>query len=690
MLNLAANAGTTPTGTANGPASPPHAKPGTGSTEGAPIDLGSDFSAMFDGMQKRESVATVTNRAPVTQGSHHTATPTSPVAEDRAMSFQKSPTRQLGDFQLSSPRTVEDDDAKLLQDSVSAMRFLNQSSESASPSSYRGQSSSPASPIASSFHKEDNMFDETSSRFARVTHRYVPRSPVVPKNRVMTPAQFEKYRQDKELGASPAKPAATVKAVAKEDEDDEEVNYDDEEDEHEKKKQQTLRRRQQEAQMANYRQQKMRVAGEPSPAPSRAGMPHSLTTPQFNVAKTPSPNLPGASDEDDDEEVPLALLQANGFPNRNRPASRLSQIGPMRPVQPPSRPASVMGDAPSNMAARRSSTLPAFARNLPQDPFASGGRPPLRETVSYHEQQPSPGLLPPGGLVGVIAHEERSRAMRRGSPNIDGGRGHSTSPNMMQQGFDPVMGIPHQMMYQQPAMQGSAPVLPQSMTQMSMGGMPMQMPMMPMMSPSEQAQMQMNQQMQQFMQMQMQFMQMMALNQNGTSPQGMAPSPTQYMATQSMTDLTARHSFVGEPQPERLHPGMRTMSMVQPSSASIMGGVASGAASVRGMPTGYAPSIAPSERSNIGLPGRYRPVSQAIPAPLIGEATNANNFMSGANTTGPEPLKTSRTSANIMPKASAGSDEEDDDQAWAAMKTKREKKRSIWRSRKSNANDLVI
>lgn len=540
------------------------------------------------------------------------------------------------------------------------------------------------------------MFDESVSRFARVTHRYVPRAPNPPKHKVMTPAQFEQYRQDKErqgaASEAPAAKAAAAKQQQHQDEDDEdEINYDDDEDEAEKSRQQTKQRRKQEAHMAVYRQQMMKVTGEPAPVitpTSRPGLPTVSSAPQLNFTKTPSPNPP--SDEDDDEEVPLAILQAHGFPARNRPPTRLSTMPSSNNLAPPppnhGRPASVVGDSSGN--GRRQSTLPAFARNLPQDPFvgASVAKPAIRESMSFHEngnpQQQNHGPLPPGGLVGVIASEERSRAMRRGSPNIDNNRGFNRSPTMPygQGGFDPTGGMPQQMMYNQGG-------LPPSMSQMSMGGMP------GMMSAGDQAQMQMNQQMQQFMQMQMQWMQMMAMNQGGGMPQGMPGMPGMAQAgfanpaTQSMTDLTGRQSAMGEPNMERLNHGMRTMSMVQPSSASMMGGQGfGGPGSIRGVGgPGYAPSIAPSERSTVGLPGRYRPVSHAPSTPRASDSDRTAT-MSGAFPSMEVPK--SRASISVVQQTSVGSDDDDDEEGWEAMKARREKKKSFWRSKKAASTSL--
>jgi hypothetical protein len=90
-------------------------------------------------------------------------------------------------------------------------------------------------------------------------------------------------------------------------------------------------------------------------------------------------------------------------------------------------------------------------------------------------------------------------------------------------------------------------------------------------------------------------------------------------------------SMVNLPPPPNA--AARTMSMVntapfaQPwTSEPVM----SGGLSVRGLGVGYAASVAPSERSNIGQPSRYRPVSSVYldgpaPSPLVAQATTARS-----------------------------------------------------------------
>ncbi len=701
--------------------------------EQSALDLGADFGSMMPSFDKRASMATLKNDAFIEPRSltgvrHIQQTPTSPDTfqpSEPLLSGQSSlsesdtapnaydtppppvPRHQTpGSFKYANRTSdvVEDEDAKLLRDSVTAMKSLaaeEQRNEAHEPRGYRYRreedtfASTQHRTIASTFSKEDNMFEGNASRFSRPSQPYTPRSAnnQAPQNKVMTPAEFEKYRQDKERSSNDK---AAVSA-AKEADDEDEINYDDDEDEQEKSKQQAKQRRKQEAHMAVYRQQMMKVTGEPAPSTpiqrtGRPGLLPSSSAPQLSQMKAPSPDpIIGVTDEDDDEDVPLGILQAHGFPSRNRPPTRLSQMPSNSHLRsssqgpPPGRPASVVTDS------RRHSVLPAFARNLPQDPFvgASIAQPAVRESLAFGgDAGQSPRLqvpTPPGGLVGVIASEERSRAMRRGSPSIDP---HQMAAMNGPQGpaFDPVAGIPPHMMY---------------------NGMP-QTPQ-PMLTPGDQAQIQMTQQMQQFMQMQMQFMQMMAVNQNGGGSPMQPPMQHQMLQpgqqpmfggplpyNQSMVDLPSRHSMMAEPMPNmmeqrRMDYGMRTMSMVQPSSASFMQPPPPrhGAPSIRGSMAGYTPSIAPSERSNIGLPGRYRPVSVAPASPALDEAPRPMTMSGGLSSWSDDK---SKSTVKAVPKEeqNTGGDDDDDEQGWEEMRAKRDKKRSIWKSKKNFFGDLAL
>ncbi|KAI1176877.1 hypothetical protein F4777DRAFT_236929 [Nemania sp. FL0916] len=601
----------------------------------------------------------------------------------------------------SSPdrRPSEDDteDTTLLNDLSAASKFL---SSGAADRPYTSQPSSRGG-LTESYSRtsrydagqdDDNMFNKSFGRPPRVAPRIGTRSNVAPQshsNKVMTPEEFERYRQNKVK-----EERLSYVGAAESDKEDEDLSYeDDEDDELERSKQVQKQRQKQEAHLSVYRQQMMKVTGESSTPNLRPAMSTSLSTPNLplshavNNGNTPTPPSDGS---EDDEEVPLAILAAHGFPNKNRPPTRLSTMGSQPNLRASMQTPAPASDGPSTGTS--GGRLPPFARKLPQDPYLGAGliNQAPRESIAFAGGAPAPSRsLPTGGLVGVIANEERARAMRRGSPAIDSAK-NSMPQFQTNPGFDPINGIPPQMMY-------------------PMGMQPTQPPML---TPGEQAQIQMNQQMHQFMQMQMQFMQMMATqngSQNQAPPQPMGHMPTQSisqygdisrnsfmagdMARNSMMDGDMSRASVGASMSGGMASGLsldvpqgraqtRTMSMVHPSSASwiqqppqanyvpsihIQGG------------GGYTPSIAPSERSNVGLPGRYRPVSN------IGlEKHERTSTMSAAIPHAHSKLQVESKVAVVT----KDDDDDDDDEGWAAMKAKREQKKSFWRSKKSLGSDI--
>ncbi|PTD11863.1 hypothetical protein FCULG_00003857 [Fusarium culmorum] len=650
------------------------------------MDMGGDFGSMFSSFDKRASVMTMRadgSAAPRSLTSNRPIQPP-PLSINKVNNVEPGPEswgrneddgllgpqpgspelddvpppvpRHQSSFKTSSRPSdiIEDEDAKLLQDSIAVGRLLSESSSSNAPSGrYRRNEDSFSSferkPLNSSFNRgDDNLFEGTSTHSSRITNRNNARNPSPQRNtKVMTPAQFEKYRKDKEdHGSSDGIRQSTTN------DDDDEINYDDDEDEMEKSKQQAKQRRKQEAHMAVYRQQMMKVTGEqPDMHPhDRPGLASSMSAPQLHLMKTPSPGLPaGASDEDDDEEVPLAILQAHGFPSKNRPPARLSTMGSNPNLRAstqlaPPRPGSAMGESSQT---QRHSMLPAFARGLPQDPFvgASISKPAMRESLTFSGGLPaseSQQSLPPGGLVGVIANEERSRAMRRGGPNPNG------------QKFVPGMNAP----------QGPPFDNPQAMMN-AMNSM-YNMPDADAVYADD------------------------GFQQPAAAAWHDATDATPYggmSATQSMNDLSSRHSMMLEPTlepPRRMDAGMRTMSMVQPSSgSSFLPPIGGYAGSIHGMPMGYTPSIAPSERSNIGLPGRYRPVSQ-MPAAAVPEPHRRTSTMSGALGHWDEP----KTKSTINIVTTGDGSDDDDEEGWEAMKAKRDKKRSMWKSKKGLGSEF--
>lgn len=623
---------------------------------------------------------------------------------------------------------VEDEDAKMVRQSVmwtkgSSPRWEETTSPSGeTPLLNKGKATSPSllSPTSDeglfvprrSPAPSDHELDD--ARLAVQFAESLPES-ASPANKVMTPSQFERYRQQQELRRSNSN-------ATKSDEESEHEEFDDEEDEIEKQKDVERQRRKQEAHLSLYRQQMQKVTGQQAPSP--------MLRPEMAAARNSTPNLPNrlsnpgdksssgkSSNEEDDEEIPLGILAAHGFPNRNRPPTRLANVSSHPNLRASMNPYSASSTSLAGAEAGNRGSLPVFARNLPQDPYF-GARivnPTNRESLAlgggsgsvYGGASSSAPPPPPGGLVGVIANEERNRAARRAG----GG-----SPNPMA-------------MYDQMQMQ---------MGMGSPGGMrrPFSMMAPPPMTASEQAQVNLSNQMQSMMQVQMQWMGQMMQMQGmpgmpampGTPPMmagGMQPPMMGGMAMPG-GPMGPSSTMGGNPNlrpmsmqgpPGAMGPNFeqqRTLSMLDPNIAarrgSPMPNLPSGSP-FRPLTGGYAPSIAPSERSNAGLASRYRPVSvmagESGPAvshlkqgwndenqhhpsmPISQSHMHLPKSSSLATVTVRPVSRTSQSPAGRKPVQAL--DEENDDEGWAEMMKKRDKKKSGWKLKRgtSSLGDLL-
>lgn len=452
----------------------------------------------------------------------------------------------------------------------------------------------------------------------------------------------------------------------------------------------------QEVDLTIDRRSTMKVTGESSTGPSNDsvgeyGRLASMSSPELSrlshlTVGTGISSHSGKSSgtDEEDEDVPLGILAAHGFPNKNKPPGRLQtsllhanlrNSGPL-----PAAPASVSGES----RAGSRGNLPVFARNLPQDPYNGTGmiNSPSRGQLSMGGQSFGglpPGQVHPSGLVGVIAGEERARAMRRGSPN------HQANHDGVTPGQHPGMMGRSQTTGNMSAMNGYPPQ-----------GMPgMMYP--PALSPGEQAQMQMAQQMNQMMQIQMHFMQQVSQCQSN-GQMGQMPQPAGMMGMPNLMGMPGDVNNPNQrpfsmPLPGSPQQNGRAMSMT-PGMSNQWNRNSSYAPSMAGGLAGYAPSIAPSERNTIGMASRYRPVS------TMGEANNSGNDRASTFTTGAyqrwaqsnEPGRLSPgninptvrpTSTSVLGTQPVRADDEDDDQGWAEMKKKRDTKKGTWRMKKS-------
>lgn len=525
--------------------------------------------------------------------------------------------------------------------------------------------------------EERSLFDKSPPRPGRSAPP--PRKPIPPSNagsnKVMTPAEFERYRKEQE---NMRRASDNSKSDDSEEDSD---NYDDE-DEEERKKQLAKERRKQEAHLAVYRQQMMKVTGQqPSELPNlRPELTKSQTapagralTPTFSFDK---PSESSKASDDEDDEVPLGILAAHGFPTKNRPPT--ASTGTSIKYQSETYPPPPMSSAGASTAGGRPG-LPPFAKHLPPDPYFGAGlvNPSARESLGFNRHGPGSAYggsqaaaqpAHPAGLVGVIAGEERARAARRGSPNAQGGFGSPMPQGMM----PPTMGMP------------------------------------PMLTPGDEAQIHMSQQMTQMMQMQMQWMQsMQSMMAQGMQPPmgampGQPPMPPQHMQVPPMNNgflspqlqqqqqqqQMAMHgapapgqiprpvSHSAPSSPAAVQQGPRAMSMMTPTGhpqwqTPLTHRSAAPSMMAPGQ-SGYTPSIAPSERSNVGMPSRYRPVS----IPAIDETSRPGSSMSMS--TAGKLNKVGGGGMQQQVKKTASDD--DDEEGWEEMKKKRDAKKSSWKN----------
>jgi hypothetical protein len=387
------------------------------------------------------------------------------------------------------------------------------------------------------------------------------------------------------------------------------------------------------------------------------------------------------ADEWEDEDVPLGILAQHGFPSQarnrmpNQPANAMPSYIPERPAS-----AGALGSrAPPGH-------LPAFARNLPVDPYIGGGlvQPMNRESMGFNGFSRGPmsvaGESVAGGM-GMGMHQPmmyQDAGMSQPSlvdqiqmRDMSKQKYMGGASNKKPQG-GPFTGMLGQQMNTNGQSQSST-----RMSQMPMNGMngmmnPMmggQMPMMGMgmnqmgYSMPQGGDMMAMQQMQQMQQMiamqQMQLQQMQAMQQ----PQSQDPRMTMGMANNNSfgSNMMGNGSFLNVPGAMPNGMPNRPISFMsnsgnqrqQPPMSNYMG-----------PGPGYTPSIAPSERSNIGLSARYRPVVNNADAHSTGTSMTLQ-ANSGAASSQPTTIK------GIMKPIRQVPVEEDED--WSKMAARKSK-----------------
>lgn len=545
--------------------------------------------------------------------------------------------------------------------------------------------------------EEDDMFGSPNSRKTAVR---APASPArrkenAPTNgtttrKVMTAAEFQAQQRYE---------AATQSA-----EDSSEDEYEDEDD---------IIRKQQDEQREIRRRQQQSIAREHMRKSTAAGHPSNSAIPPLSNGFPSETSL--KADDWSDEDTPIGVLAQHGFPSKTRPPTQPSNAMPsyFRSDSPGliDRPASA-GLVPPSGAGNRTSVLPPFARNLPADPYAAMSqnglvRQPPREPLGYgrpasvfNEPMTPGGYLPPDvapsftSLVDQIQMRDMSKQKYMGgasSKQPAGGPFTGALSGQMNAAGDkagtrlsrmPQMGMP--------GMNPMMPVMGGQMPMMGMNSMPF--PMYQQQDPLMMQQMYMAQ-MQQQMQMQAQQNAMFGqqpqfdprMSMFGGMPDNrmsMMPQPNGFLNPQLQNNNFLGVGGPGQQRPmsimnvnmngsqPNLH-SARPYSTLGPPGMAQPGGFPS--PQLGPVHNGYSPSIAPSERSNIGLSARYRPVVTgngmgADTLSTVGSSMTLQASGGASNGNG----KTVKGILKKVPQVTVRDDDDDDD-GWGKLAARKNK-----------------
>ncbi|KAH5119564.1 hypothetical protein HBI49_025440 [Parastagonospora nodorum] len=465
--------------------------------------------------------------------------------------------------------------------------------------------------------------------------------------------------------------------------DDSDEDYEDEEEAIKKREEEEISRRKQ--QQMQFAREAMRRTTTTSANPSRpdGGAEDMMGFPSETSMK---------ADEWEDEDVPLGILAQHGFPSQvrgrmpNQPANAM-------PSYIPDRPASA-GATPS----RAPGHLPAFARGLPADPhssFIGGGlvQPMNRESMGFNGFGRGPMSVAGDSMAGGMGMHSPMMYQEAGMSQpslVDQIQMRDMTKQKYMGGASQKKpeGGPFTGMLGQQMNTNGQPQHPTRMSQMPMNGMmnPMmggqmggQMPMMgmgmnqmgySMPQGNDMMAMQQMQQMQQMIAMQqMQLQQMQAMQR----PQTQDPRMSMAMPNGFGGNMMGNGSFLSVPG--AMPNGMQNRPMSFMSGAQ---GRQQPMSNFMGPGPGYTPSIAPSERSNVGLSARYRPVVNNSDAHSTGTSTILQ-ASSGASANKPNTIK------GIIKPARPPPVEEDED--WSKMAARKSK--FGFGSKKSQNNGLA-
>ncbi|EOD48289.1 hypothetical protein GTA08_BOTSDO02955 [Neofusicoccum parvum] len=458
---------------------------------------------------------------------------------------------------------------------------------------------------------------------------------------------------------------------------------DDDQEEEERKKIEEMRkiRQQQQEKMSAHREMMKKTVGGMNQSFGGSVRPGSIERPGLNRASMSASELlgnrtsyyGGNDEEDETDDIPLGILKEHKFPKLGNRLSHHSSLTNLRS-------ASAQGMRPSSAAGSvvgGSNNLPPFARGLPADlpsePYLGANlvQQPMRESIGYGAMGPASvyegsaaGNAQPT-LVNMIADAEQAKEARRGGATKIFGTGTTYGQRLPQPGAMQQQMVPGQ------GMLGLGMGMPQAQAQPQQMFMPQQQQMSMNMQQMQMQQMQAMAQLQQQMQLMLQ-QQQMGIQQG--LPQMSMPQPM--MQPGMMPQNSFLSANLGQrPMSMASNQGLgqqRTRSMVNPPTMNFNSMQQQFG---NHLAPGYAPSLAPSERSNVGKSARYRPVTQQI--------HDGSSTVMSQSTVQPGQAGANRLTIRVKaksPKSQANGANDDDDEGWGSPKKK-------WSAKKRSQSD---
>ncbi|KAK9237393.1 hypothetical protein V1525DRAFT_404235 [Lipomyces kononenkoae] len=497
--------------------------------------------------------------------------------------------------------------------------------------------------------------------------------------RVMTVSEFEKYRRTRTDSPEPDDDDDDVDRDP-DSESDNEGFFKSEDSDSEMRQQEALKLKQrQDANLAVYRQQMRKVTGNsgPPPPPPLGIRANGQLSPLSSLTQL----VPDADDEED--EIPLGILQAHGLPGRHRGAPSSLASRPISSRAPSIYPTQNFPPVPPSVSIPRGLTLPEQMHDQMFDP-------------QFHQAMPAPR-----GLIHEIAREQEAKLHRRSMLNMHMQTAgpydvRPASPLHPGAAMPYSMQPPPAMPYSMPPPPGSY-MYPPSPQLLPMQPPPMQPPIQPDasgISPDLQLQMQ------KFLELQMQMMRQMLQTTDGPtkspspvqdgirripSPANSVRGSTYYPPMPAAGNLPPGHAPAALSNTAGNPPRYRTLS-TQHSLTNLNSQYEAGA------PSRYNHDYAPSPHEHPSIAHNRLGSTVATPAEDTIRVVDNNKELAPAL-----PIRSSVSSASVdrngndvQEEPYDGSGEDNESKEWERLRRQKSTLRKAWKQRRNVNVSTVI